>query len=1194
MQKDLEKLISLDLNLKFDADGNIENYKQALSGLMGEDLKKAQKAIENYRGSLSTYASVQDEIIDNNYELEDSKLEEIDLEVNLKIQAADFTLENIERLLDRLENKAFDAASAISLMGDQLAPTMQKIEGANKGIEDIFEKNGLTKYLNDPEGFRKAIEAGQVSLTETEIEKLREYYTTMEEGQDALLEIQSQVYDMLIEAMEEFNNKLKEQSEILEHQSSILEQYENIIDLIGKKNLGINNDILKEISKVQTELATGQLAEAKARRDTTQSDLDTARKLLAEEKAKGDDADATTVKKLEETVKAAEDAAKEAETNFMTSWVNALEAAADAFEKSINRIAEEFSKSVSGIYGSIEEMRAAFDRQQEVSKRFLADYEKTYEISKLNRNITNQIDNTKNVKAQKQLAELASEINAYAIEGREMSKIDLEYMQKKYDLMVAQIALEEAQNAKNQVRLTRDSSGNWGYVYTANEQATDKAQQTLEDKRYAMEQFMHNTEYELTNEMIALNEEYQQGIAELAEKYGTDSERFKQESERLTQQYKEDLNYIMTEYEEMTERGATAVQEWGLQVSDTFEETLIGKIYPTYSNFEDLQQATNNAVVLALGDLQNAYVEFSDELDTIMTTAGTSIEGFASLVAGDGTDDNTGYLGKVKKTLEEVEGAIEALVQAHTNKTDGLPAANTSLDVWKTKWEETARALNRLDFTAIKTNLSSIYELYNKINSSSIKAPSTMSNYKWTEDTYTDNNGMTWRKFYNTETNEEYWIDEEKVSSYGDGSGKGQFSMSGSDMNIQTREGTIKSNDAMIDQQEEEKNYLQSGSGSYIKMSELDKTIGDTTYYAYSEVLNNGSLGKTRYITNLNNATSTGEKANLNEDTESNYMLSAPESYTLKLGSSIDEQSLKSLQKQDAQTLESIPYNYIIKKYWDNAGTEYTNYYVLDDKMIAQSKLPEGSKVEAGQLKIPKGEMRRFEARQEKNPGFWYSKLYIDKDATGDVETTYSYYGDPSYSFTKATPKVQAYEWGESSSKVKQVWNQTWTIGKSAARVDFNKAYGFNQAVINNKDELYYQINNDEQGTSEGSWFKMADLDKFMYSSFDTGGYTGDWGPEGKLAVLHQKEIILNAQDTENFLTAIQIVRSLSDKLERNALLANQGLGNIIASSNLSLGGDTLEQHVTITAEFPNVVDHNEIQEAFNTLVNQASQYANR
>jgi hypothetical protein len=38
----------------------------------------------------------------------------------------------------------------------------------------------------------------------------------------------------------------------------------------------------------------------------------------------------------------------------------------------------------------------------------------------------------------------------------------------------------------------------------------------------------------------------------------------------------------------------------------------------------------------------------------------------------------------------------------------------------------------------------------------------------------------------------------------------------------------------------------------------------------------------------------------------------------------------------------------------------------------------------------------------------------------------------------------------------------------------------------------------------------------------------------------------------------------------------------------------TLEQNVKIEASFPNVQDHNEIEEAFNNLINKASQYANR
>jgi hypothetical protein len=134
--------------------------------------------------------------------------------------------------------------------------------------------------------------------------------------------------------------------------------------------------------------------------------------------------------------------------------------------------------------------------------------------------------------------------------------------------------------------------------------------------------------------------------------------------------------------------------------------------------------------------------------------------------------------------------------------------------------------------------------------------------------------------------------------------------------------------------------------------------------------------------------------------------------------------------------------------------------------------------------------------------------------------------------------------------------------------------------------------------TEENAEEKLASLNRLKAAgliTFDTGGYTGSWGPEGRMAMLHQKEIILNAHDTENFLTAIKIVRSIADKLDTNVMLAAQGLGNIVATAALNnTTREVLEQNVTIHAEFPNATDHNEIELAFNDLINQASQYVNR
>ena len=129
-------------------------------------------------------------------------------------------------------------------------------------------------------------------------------------------------------------------------------------------------------------------------------------------------------------------------------------------------------------------------------------------------------------------------------------------------------------------------------------------------------------------------------------------------------------------------------------------------------------------------------------------------------------------------------------------------------------------------------------------------------------------------------------------------------------------------------------------------------------------------------------------------------------------------------------------------------------------------------------------------------------------------------------------------------------------------------------------------------GLSAKEWVRLSDLINAF--KFDTGGYTGAWGPEGRIAMLHQKEIVLNAHDTENFLAAIGIVRDISDQIEKNAIaMQYQNQFNAYRGA-ITSGSDTLQQEVHITAEFPNATNHSEIEEAFRNLTNLASQYANR
>lgn len=82
--------------------------------------------------------------------------------------------------------------------------------------------------------------------------------------------------------------------------------------------------------------------------------------------------------------------------------------------------------------------------------------------------------------------------------------------------------------------------------------------------------------------------------------------------------------------------------------------------------------------------------------------------------------------------------------------------------------------------------------------------------------------------------------------------------------------------------------------------------------------------------------------------------------------------------------------------------------------------------------------------------------------------------------------------------------------------------------------------------------------------------------------MLHQKELVLNAQDTENILSAVSMMRNILSNI------GSQGLGQIQSS------GNALEQNVHIEASFPNVSSTREIETALNNLVNAATQHIHK
>lgn len=141
------------------------------------------------------------------------------------------------------------------------------------------------------------------------------------------------------------------------------------------------------------------------------------------------------------------------------------------------------------------------------------------------------------------------------------------------------------------------------------------------------------------------------------------------------------------------------------------------------------------------------------------------------------------------------------------------------------------------------------------------------------------------------------------------------------------------------------------------------------------------------------------------------------------------------------------------------------------------------------------------------------------------------------------------------------------------------------------------KINNNPYGvhihSSDGKFKDLGWVKKSQLTGYESGGYTGDWaGESGRLALLHQKELVLNANDTSNILNAVQILRDITDTIGSSILSKMSAI-----TANTSIGGnlgETFEQNVHIDANFPNVTNSKEIESAIDNLMNVATQRANR
>lgn len=687
-----------------DEDGRISNYDELIKAQVNkvnaasnsddayeaakEAYDKFKDVLDNYEDSLNTIEEQQQAVIEAQYELQDLALEKIQYTVEFKIEGLEDTLKEIEFLMQEVENDAFAAATSIALAGQQANNTLQQINVNSQGIKDV----------------EAALKAGTIA-TEDGIEQLREYRNELIDLNSELLELRETVKEELTEAFEAWNEKLEDNVSILEHCTALLDGYKSIIDLVGKDMLGISDEVISALNQAKLSNANDIIT-------STRAQLEANNAVLADYRAKR--ASARTDEEREdwdEQIKLAEEKSRELEETLQESLEAGLEAAIGVFEGTVDQIADNFSKAVSGIADSLSELQEMFERQEEVAERYLENYERTYELNKLNRQINQQLSNTKYTK---ELLELQEELSEYAESDEKMSKNQLTQKQKYYDLLVAEIALREAENNKSVVRLRRDSEGNYGYVYTADQDAIADAQQKYEDALYAYQDFIHNFETEMSQMWIELDAQREEQIRAAAEQYGEGTEEFIEAQKRINEQFEEDTRYITAQYSWMCDQNKKVNAEFQAGVAQTYNETMLGQIYPDYAEFADLYDETLKANRTA-----------SEELEAAMVALGTTISDEFELAGIDTNDFSSEFIAKFQAIVNQSNTTATTIEDFADDMVTAMEkAANSAKSFYNTynAQMEAVRKATSSTITSVNSLISKYAELAAAENNSSNKS----------------------------------------------------------------------------------------------------------------------------------------------------------------------------------------------------------------------------------------------------------------------------------------------------------------------------------------------------------------------------------------------------------------------------------------------------------------------------------------
>ena len=619
-------------------DNDVSDSEQERIDKIKERIEELKSAIEAYEGSLEEMRSDEEKYLDNQLKIWEQRYALLNEKFELGFSINESEMELLEYYLGKIEDDLYSAVEGFALMNDQANIYTENLNSLEQKYNEL-----LTAYQNN--------EISQANYKEG----LQEIQSEIISNLEALNELKDSMLDYYENTLSLAQEEIATYTDRMEHLNSVLDHYSSIMDILGKEQDYVAKG---SILSTQAENARNEL-------DIYVQQYESAMAQVA--KWEEEMANTTDPIKLEEFRGywlAAQQQAEEAQDNMLSKTQEWAEAMRACIENELSGLAKTLEESLTG-GTNFDTMLNSMERASSLQEEYLTTTNQIYETNKLMRQAQQEIDKTTNTVAKRRLANFINETKQLQ-DQTELSQYELDIQQAKYDLLLAEIALEEAQQAKSTVRLQRDSEGNFGYVYTADSGAIADAEQQLADAQNSLyniglegandyNQKYAETMQQMYDELTELQTQYLEGAFDSEEEYQTAVENTKQyfyeklkqysslyqvalttDSRVVADAWSSDFNDMIYKTKEWktavntySKEASESLREWGDVVSQVLNESGLNTLDQTIGNITEQSEILRDTLVGEDGVIK----EIQDTLIKAIDEASSKIEAILKLIA---------------------------------------------------------------------------------------------------------------------------------------------------------------------------------------------------------------------------------------------------------------------------------------------------------------------------------------------------------------------------------------------------------------------------------------------------------------------------------------------------------------------------------------------------------------------------------